>query len=374
MRFAAEKDELAEAVAWATKVIAAKPSHPVLFGVHMEVIQDQVLLSAFNDVVSARTTVEVKDAEPGVLVVSGKLLSEALKNMPEGLVEVGEPEGDEEADGPQDTRVRIIGGGAGYQLETIPPMDFPRLPTPPPVHGWIEAKDFRSAVSQVRFGIGDSDESTDMRLDGIRMEISGPTATFISTNLFRIPVARQSWRWEGEEAELSATVPPAALAVMASVAKGPVGFSFPGERGVLGLTCGKYVITSGVLAGRYPPWQRAFALVGTQMVAEVDRDELTSALKRATVVQEPNASVTLTFSPDGLQVEAGTRSAMTEALAAEVRGEPMVCSYNMAYLLKALEVAPTTRVVLQMNRDAAGMVLATGEVPSYQQLISAQVA
>ena len=65
---------LADAVAWTSRVIDARPSNPILAGVKLEAIDGTLQFSAFNYEISARHHIEAGVDEAGSTLVLGKLL------------------------------------------------------------------------------------------------------------------------------------------------------------------------------------------------------------------------------------------------------------------------------------------------------------
>lgn len=83
MLFRIDRDQLAEAVAWTARSLPTRPSMPVLAGMRLEVTDDHRLkLSGFDYEVSAEVTLDLETGEPGVVLVSGRLLAEITRALP----------------------------------------------------------------------------------------------------------------------------------------------------------------------------------------------------------------------------------------------------------------------------------------------------
>ena len=72
----------ADAVAWTTSVIDARPANPILAGVKLEAADGTMQLSAFTYEISARDHIEAGVDESGTVVVLGKLLADISKVLP----------------------------------------------------------------------------------------------------------------------------------------------------------------------------------------------------------------------------------------------------------------------------------------------------
>ena len=83
MKFSVERDVLADAVAWVSRAVPARPPVPVLAGVRI-VVDDggTVTLSSFDYEVAARSEFAADVESPGEALVSGRLLREIANALP----------------------------------------------------------------------------------------------------------------------------------------------------------------------------------------------------------------------------------------------------------------------------------------------------
>ena len=82
MRFNLERDALAEAVAWVARSLPSRPVLPILSGLLLEADADGLTLSCFDYEVSARIRVDAEVADPGTVLVPGRLLAEITRSLP----------------------------------------------------------------------------------------------------------------------------------------------------------------------------------------------------------------------------------------------------------------------------------------------------
>lgn len=88
MKIRVERDVLAEAVAWAARSLPARPPAPVLAGLLLKAEDGQLSLSSFDYEVSARVSVETEVEEEGTVLVSGRLLADICRALPNRPVEI----------------------------------------------------------------------------------------------------------------------------------------------------------------------------------------------------------------------------------------------------------------------------------------------
>ena len=66
-------------------MLPARPPVPVLTGVLLVAVPDGLQLSAFDYEVSARVEVPAEITEPGVALVSGRLLADISRSLPDDI-------------------------------------------------------------------------------------------------------------------------------------------------------------------------------------------------------------------------------------------------------------------------------------------------
>ena len=82
MKFRVERDVLAESVAWAARSLPSRPSVPILAGLLVEAEDGQITLSGFDYETSVRVTVPAQVADTGKCLISGRLVADISKSLP----------------------------------------------------------------------------------------------------------------------------------------------------------------------------------------------------------------------------------------------------------------------------------------------------
>src|SRR6187551_3584634 len=128
MKIRIERDPLADAVAWAARILPQKSQLPVLAGLRLDADSSGALrLSGFDYEVSAEAELDVTVAEAGSVLVPGRLLADITRSLPGQPVEMA-------TDG---TRVQVTCGSARFTLPTLPLDEYPTLPDMPEVAGTL---------------------------------------------------------------------------------------------------------------------------------------------------------------------------------------------------------------------------------------------
>jgi DNA polymerase III subunit beta len=371
MKFRVERDALADGVAWTAKGLPARPSVPVLAGVLLRVTDGVLHLSGFDYQVSSEADVPVHADADGAALVSGRLLAEITKALPDKPVEIAAV----------DAHLELICGNGRFTLPTMPVEDYPNLPALPERAGTVDGAAFAAAVSQVALAAG-RDETLPM-MTGVRIELNGPSLALLATDRYRLAIREIDWQPDDQQVSANALVPARSLAdtaktlgtlggeLVIALAAGGVG------EGMIGFAAGDRRTTSRLLDGaNYPPVRNLFPASHTAQ-ARVSVSTLTEVVRRVSLVGERTTPVRLAFSTDGLVVEAGgtEEARASEATEATFDGEEsMTLAFNPMYLLDGLGALDAPTAVFSFVEPGKPAVLSPagddGEIkPGYRYLI-----
>jgi DNA polymerase-3 subunit beta len=370
MKFRVERDALADAVAWTAKSLPNRPSVPVLAGVMLRVADGRLHVSGFDYEVSSQVSVEVQADADGAALVSGRLLAEITKALPAKPVDIA-------AVG---AHLELVCGSARFTLPTMPVEDYPTLPEMPSSAGTVDAKAFAEAVSQVAIAAG-RDETLPM-MTGVRVELNGTSLAMLATDRYRLAMREMTWQPDDPDVSLNALVPAKTLNDTAKTL-GPVGGDVTlalaqgaaGE-GMIGFAGGTRRTTSRLLDGaNYPPVRSLFPATHNAQ-ARVPVSALVEVVRRVALVAERTTPVLLSFSEDGLVVEAGgtEEARASEAMEATFTGEPLTIGFNPQYLVDGLQnLGAPTAVLSFVDAFKPAVISPAAEdgeiVPGYRYLI-----
>ncbi|GAA3158108.1 hypothetical protein GCM10020255_039840 [Rhodococcus baikonurensis] len=124
LKFRVSREEFADSVAWVARSLPSRPPVPVLGGVLLDATEAGLTVSGFDYEVSAQVRVSADVTTAGQALVSGRLLADITKSLPNKPVDVTL----------EGTRVLISCGSAKFSLPTMPVEDYPsfrRFPSSP---------------------------------------------------------------------------------------------------------------------------------------------------------------------------------------------------------------------------------------------------
>ncbi|MFF3510072.1 DNA polymerase III subunit beta [Streptomyces sp. NPDC002573] len=374
MEFRIDRRDLAEAVAWAGRVLPARTPVPVLGGLLLEATAGRLTVSGFDFETAARIETEAETAADGQVLVLGRRLLDICRVLPEGPVSCVL----------EGTRFTVEAGGTRFGLSTLPREEYPPLPVSPEPYGSVDAAAFATAVGQVAVAAGRDD--TLPALTGVQLRLDGDTMTLSSSDRYRYAVRRLGWQ---PEAVASGGTAEALLSArrLLDVARSPtrsgrvrIGLA-PSGGGLIGFEDGGMRTAVRLLDGRLPGYGSLFAMAGAA-VAEVECGALAEAVRRVAVVAEANSPVRLDFTAGGsvlLRAGYGDDVAAQQLPAGLHGAAGMSVAFNPAYLLDALASFESPRVRMELlgpgqralltGVTAEGSAVAEGAEPDHRHLL-----
>ncbi|WP_328911433.1 DNA polymerase III subunit beta [Streptomyces sp. NBC_00234] len=330
MKIRVERDVLAEAVAWVARSLPARPPAPVLAGLLLKAEDGALSFSSFDYEVSARVSVDAEVDEDGTVLVSGRLLADICRALPNRPVEIS-------TDG---VRATVVCGSSRFTLHTLPVEEYPALPEMPTATGTVPGEVFASAAAQVAIAAGRDD--TLPVLTGVRIEIEGDTVTLASTDRYRFAVREFLWKPENPDASAVALVPAKTLldTAKALTSGDTVTLALSGSgagEGLIGFEGAGRRTTTRLLEGDLPKYRTLFP-TEFNSVAVIETAPFVEAVKRVALVAERNTPVRLSFEQGVLILEAGSSddAQAVERVDAVLDGDDISIAFNPTFLLDGL--------------------------------------
>jgi DNA polymerase-3 subunit beta len=353
MKFTVERDALAEAVSWVARSLPARAVLPVLTGLLLRAghddSQDQqnaggfLTLSCFDYEVSARVRVRAEVAEPGAVLVPGRLLVEIVRSLPQHPVDFADdPDG-----------VSVTCGDAAFMLTPLPLAEYPELPELPELAGAADGAALAAAIAQVTPAA--SRDDTLPMLTAVNVELDGTTMTLAATDRYRLAVRDLDWSpapGAGGQGRTALLVPARTLSEAARMMSHDdavrVLLSAPGEgsaaaEAMIGFESGERRLTARLLAGEFVRYRSRFP-EEFGCTADLPADAFIEAVRRVALVAERGTPVQLSFAPGRVTVGAATQgqARARETVHADFTGDEPSIAFSPQFLLDGVVAATLT--------------------------------
>ena len=349
MRFIVERDALADGVMWVSRSLSARPIMPVLLGVLIKADKQGVHLSGYDLETSGKAEVAADVKEEGVVLVSGKLLSDIARALPNKPVTFSL----------EGNRVSVISGSAKFALPTLSVSDYPNLPELPSETGRLSGDLFAEAVSQVAIAAG-KDDSLPV-LTGVYVEIEENKLVLAATDRYRLAV--RELNWDAPRASASALIRARTLNDAAKSLTGAKSVSISlaaatATERLIGFASEGKVMTSRMLDGTFPPYRHLLPSERSA-TAIVEVAPFLDSVRRVALVADKTVPLRLAFNPGALTLEAGVGddAQATEEIEIAFDGEALSIAFNPTFLLDGLAAVNSAYVEIAFTGGSKPAVL-----------------
>ncbi|MGQ0848068.1 MAG: DNA polymerase III subunit beta [Actinomycetota bacterium] len=342
MKIRGERDDLADLFSRANRAVAARSALPVLQGLLCQAAGGKVTVTGTDLEVTIRTAGPVEVLEDGQAVIPARLLTEAVRKMPPGVVSIGISDGD----------VEIQGRGPRFTLRALSLDDFPTLDETSVEGVDVNGDELASALNQVV--VAASSDAARPILTGVLFEPGEDGLRLVATDSYRLALRDLPGMGRVGQGlvparglrELSRSI--GAKQVSAGMADREA--VFWSERGSLRIRLieGSFPKYRSLLPDSYP----------SQVVME--RDAILEALGRVVLVAEDHIPVRLKIGNNGIEVNV-TRQDVggeVEQLDGEFLGaDEIVIAFNPRYLAEGVSAIEGDKVRLRMIDGLKASVL-----------------
>jgi len=362
MKLVCSQTELSASLQLVSRAVAARPTHPVLANVLLtaDAGTGRLSLTGFDLSLGIQTSLPAEVEASGAITLPARLFGEIVSRLSaDSPIGLHCPEGGEQ--------VELTSLSGSYQMRGMPAEDFPDLPlvqTGQPIR--LEAEALVRGLRATLFA-SSGDEAKQL-LTGVHLRLEGEALECAATDGHRLAVLRLVQGGEtpaaADEEPFAVTVPARSLRELERLLSGRHSsepLSLFCERGQVVFLWADQVLTSRSLDGTYPNYRQLIPESFSRTIT-VDRRALVAALERVAVLADQHNNVVKlsTEAGDGqLQVQADAQDVGrgSEAVAAEIEGEPVQIAFNVRYLLDGLKAMGSDQVLLQCNAPTTPAVL-----------------
>ncbi len=352
MKFRCDRDDLLEAVQFASRAISNRATLPVLSGLRIEALeQGEVGIASTDLELTMQTAFKAGVDEPGRAIVPGRLFGEMIRSLSVGQVSLAATASEIE-----------IGSGRGqFRVKALASDDYPALPledgaeAADEVRIQLDGGQLATALSQV-VRSASSDESRQV-LTGVLWELEAGALTLAATDSYRLAV--RSLEVSGGPAEMRRVVLPARVlaelgralqgapgAVGATVRDNLIAFHVTRDQeDARGLS--ESTIASRFIEGEFPNYRQLLPS-GYPNALTVDREALLDVVKRVGLLAQNNLPVKLRLDNE-LEISAHTPDVGEgqEIIDAQYEGEPLVIAFNPQFLMDGASAIQGKEIVLE---------------------------
>ena len=353
IRLTCERDELVRRLGIVSRALSTRTTVQVLAGILLTGEAGRLTLAATDMELSLRSSLDAQVADPGRVVVPGRLLVEIARLLPADEVAISH-RADEGV-------VELSSGSTKYRLHTLSAEDFPRLPDPAAAPLFrVDTAPLIATASRVSRAAS-RDESRPV-LTGILVRFERGKLVMAATDSYRLSVKETPVESAGPE--LEAIVPARALGELTRIAAGgELELGVHDNQLIFSLPSAGVLLTTRRIDGQFPNYQQLLPDTFEHELS-LPRDEVLDVVRRISVVSQRNSPLRLRFAEGELTVSARTPDVgeASESLPIAFTGEPLEIGFNPDFLREGLESVETDDVVFRLISPLRpGLLQAPGE-------------
>ena len=341
MRVTVERAALLKALGHVHRVVERRNTIPILSNVLLRAEDGALRLKATDLDIEVTETISADVTEGGSTTVPAYVIYDIVRKLSDGAQVSLEMAGDA-------GQVQIRSGRSRFMLQALPESDFPDLAAGDLPHRFtLPAADLKRLIEKTQFAI--STEETRYYLNGIYLHtLDDPSGTLlraVATDGHRLarvemPAPEGSGGMPGvivprkAVAEIQKLVEGGEDEVVVELSPAKVRLTFGGANGD-GLGTGRVVLTSKLIDGTFPDYQRVIPN-GNDKRLTVERGDFARAVDRvSTISSERGRAVKLAIA-DGrltLTVNNPDSGSATEELEVDYEAPALDIGFNARYLL-----------------------------------------
>jgi DNA polymerase III subunit beta len=347
---------LERALSTVARAASRSGSIPITAAVLIDATEEGVItLSATDLDLSLQLRAQIEAERPGKVAVGARVLSDLVRQMGAGELQVETDEPGE--DGKPAGEMRLAAGDNAYTLRTHDPGHFPRIPDLPPEGVFsVPARAFADAVAKTL--PASSRDDTRAALTGVHMSFGEKTLELVATDSYRMGLAAMALGDARAEPK-RALVPAKALGEAVKLCALSEGLAVAFTENAAFFKAGGVTLATRQIAADFPDHSKILPTAFSREFV-LETNPLRESLRRVALFcarQNPPVPVTLAFKAGEGTLEGGTLTVACESRESGSATERMGCevaedfraAFNIGYLMDGIKACASEKVRLRFN-------------------------
>lgn len=351
MKFTISREALLKPLQVVGGVVEKRQTLPILANVLVQVDKGNLTLTGTDLEVELTATAAVENGNDGEITLPARKFSDICRALPEQAMLEIVVEGD---------KALIRSGKSRFSLSTLPATEYPATESVAGAFRLTIAQDvLKGLLEQTHFCMANQDVR--YYLNGLLLEMKGGHLRAVATDGHRLAISETDCPEVAAE-ERQVIIPrKGVLELSRLLGDGGAQCEVVVGSNHIRVALGDVVMTSKLVDGRFPDYERVVPKVGERLV-NADRNLLRQALQRTSILSnEKYRGIRLQFERNLLKATVNNpeQEEAEEEVEITYDGAEFEIGFNVSYLLDALNVVKQDQVVLSMN-DANSSCLIYG--------------
>ena len=342
MWFTCEKTILQDAIDTVQKASSSKTTYPILEGILIKAINNNVIFTATDLDLGIETTIEANVREKGSIVLNSRLLGEFIRKLPNELITIKLEE----------NNVYITCQKSEFVMLGNNPDEFPSLPAINENAMYEISQDIlRNMIKQTLFAI--AQDETRPILTGILFEVKNGKLSFVALDGFRLSL--KSYNLDSNS-NISAVIPGKTLSEISKILEIKdelVKITFTTNHILFNL--GNTKIISSLLQGEFINYKQIIP-DEYRLKVKAKRNELLDSIERASLLAREGKTNLIKFDikDDKLAITSNSQMGKVyEEVHIELEGEGLKIQFNSRYFIDVLRIIDADEIYLEFSTSVS---------------------
>ena len=344
-------------------IVEPKGAMPILSHLLLSADKDSICIRATDLEIGTLGHYAANVSAAGAVTLNARKLFDIIRELPDEEIYLKKEE---------NNWLTLKCGKSKFRLPGLPPEDFPPLPeySEKPLLEF-DSKILKEMIRKTFFSV--SPDETRQALNGLLLEVEGDSASLVGTDGHRLAMITRPVKSNADKKEvLSFLLPKKALSELLKLMEDEdATFGFSSHDNHLAFICGKQVIVSRKIDGKFPNYRQVIPS-DNQLKAKGERNGLTHALKRvALLADEKSKMVRFEIQKGNLSLISDNTElgAAQEEMPIEYEGEEVSIGLNAKYVLDILNVIEGDSVTLNLKDQNHSCLFTVADDDQYKSIV-----
>ncbi|MBU5592415.1 DNA polymerase III subunit beta [Clostridium sp. MSJ-4] len=359
MKFTCEKSNLQEAISIVQKAVTGRSPMPILEGIFIEAINNELRLIGSDIDLSIETKINANIIESGRIVVDSKIFGEIIRKLPNDEIAIETTE---------NNSIIITCQNSIFNLIHLNADEFPSLPNiDDDMMFVIPQSTLKNMIRGTSFAI--AQDETRPILTGILFEINDKMLNMVALDGYRLAIRNE---YIDTENSISAVIPGKTLNEVAKVLEDTneiANITFTTNHILFNLGVTK--IISRLLEGEFIKYSSIIPQEFNLKVT-VNKQKLQNGIERASLMaKEGNANlIKLDIEDESMVITSNSQlGKVREEVAINLQGTTLQIAFNSKYLLDVLKIMDEEEVVMEFSSSVSPCVVKNKEKNNCKYLV-----
>lgn len=353
-----------------SSIIGKNLTLPILNNILLEAENGKIILSSTNLEIGIKAVVSGKIEKNGKITIPAKTLTSFVNNLPNKKIEIET----------KNNQIKIKSENYKAQINGLPADEFPIIPKlTQKVFQEVENNKLKEALMSVVSMASVSDSRPE--ITGILFVADNLNTKFVATDSFRLAEKKMGGSGEKTGEEIKKIIPQRTISELIKIlAEDPNGKTkITIENNQIFFETGNVQLVSRLIDGNYPDYQQIIPQQ-TKFLFKLEKEDLVSSLKLASVFSSKINEVKLNFNPKSQKLtinsedpDLGTNESEIdielEKMEDDLQIKNLEIGFNYRFLLDGLSNLSGKKIIFGLNNSSSPGIVKSANDNSYLYLL-----